>query len=352
MKAAVLVLASAAVAHAGAWEFGGGAHTLAKYDDDRELSSPQSRTREERADFVTELGLDGRGLFQDPRWEVDLALRFRGDLPARRTDGARLYATHELYTGLRLAPTHLLSVSSQIDCFGEPWGTGDGVCRTYRAFAWRLRFADVWHLRMGLEHSDTKHFADKGPTWSGGGSFVELRVRMSESLAAWVRGTAFGYHSALLGDSEEGPEDGGRAVGGGGIEWDPGAGVALLLSGEYQFDDSDAARREPGGRVAPDEMLELDAEFNHHRVRGTALLTWRAGDTWSYGAYGEYTRVDFTGSPARLDHRWMASGWVRMALTDSGLSARLRYLTRRNHSSDDAAEYVNNVVSLGLEQRW
>ncbi len=342
----------ACLAHAGEWRFDGAVHFDEKVDDNLELSSPEADATDPPIDFVSELGLAGRAVFEDPSWDTDLALRLRGDLPARNTERGRIYWSPDVYVGWRLAPRHVISLSGQSDCLAEPAGDAAGVCRTYTGTAWRWHFHDDWQLRLGIEDYETTYFAGDKLSYSGSGPFLEVRAQVSDRLATWVRGSFFRYHNVFELDSDEAPQDGRHALGELGIDWIPGGGISLLLTGQYQRDDAKTEVRQVGVRAVLDDALDPVAEFNYEKLRGTALATWRANETFTFGAYGEVVRLEFTDGPERRDLRWLASGWARAALTDSGMSARLRLLTRRNQSTEDAADYTNYIVSIGLEQRW
>ncbi len=344
------------------WRFEADLRLGEKYDDNLDLSSQEDPTAEPEADFLTELGFGGRMAHTFKRWEVDIALRLRGDLPNTRPKRARLYTGTEAYFGLRIAPEHTLSISEQGDCFVEPQDTAFSVCRSFKSMAWAWAFAERWQLRLGVEHNDAIYFADRDLSYDSGGPFLELRMPWSYAFTAWIRGAFIAYHGAFraqTGDREGGPTEGARGGAELGIDWSLGHGVSLLATAQIQLDQSDSDLLEVGRSDLQDQSLESDAEFNFRKARGTFLASWRLNPTFDTGLYGEFIRIAFlesplrdAGGPDRLDLRWMASAWLGMKLDDSGLGAKLRYLIRRNHSTVDAEDYQNQILYLGLEQRW
>ncbi len=333
-------------------------HVAEKYDDNLDLSAQEAASGEARADFVTEVGLGGRGAWDWRRWSLDAGLRLAGDLPAGQPEHPRLYLSRDLDVGVRFSKNHALSLSDQGDCFMEVGTEAFDLCRTYLTVGWLWTLAERWQLHLGQEFQDTSYFSAKGRNYSGSGLFLEVRMPWSHRFEAWLRGAGIGYIGALHARTKKGkggPHGGGRLTTDLGVDWMLGGGVSLLLTGQYQWDEAESELRQFDRTHLPDHVLEADAQFNFHKVRGTLLVTWRANETFTFGGYGEVVHLDFLpakGLPDRVDLRWMASGWLRAALTDSGLGAKLRYLFRRNHSTVEAESFQNQIIYLGLEQRW
>lgn len=327
-----------------------------KYDNNVDLSALE-RAETRRADMVTEFGMAARAARTSARWDVDLGLRLRVDVPVREADRLRIYSSPDAFVAWQFATNHSLSLNTVGSCFSELFDDRFDVCRNLWGLAWRWSISDRFVLRLGIEKQDAYYFDTDALDYASNGPFVELRLPWSYDLLTWARLSLMVYDGALRSGTTI--DDGHRTTAEIGVDWSPIPSVSVIATAQIQKDDAEAPVRQFGGPDFPDDALETDAQFNYFKGRATLLGTWRINNRFTVGADAEILRIGFYEAvikgeeePDRVDIRWLWSSFVKMRLTDSGLAARLRYLTRHNNSSARGASFENNIYSLGIEQRW
>lgn len=354
-----LLWASTAGAQESGWQLDGAARVAEKYDNNLDLTALES-PQEKSADAVTELGGRVQGSYTGSAWDLNLGGRLRGDMPNSTPSRTRLYVASDVYIAWQFATNHSLSFQSQGDCFAQFDDGALNVCRVDNAIAWRWAIGERLVLRLGIEDHEALYFGDADLDYSINGLFLEVRVPWSYRFSVWARADALSYHQFFKGqtEAEEEADEGDRASLELGFDWVPTSGLTIVGLVQGKVDESNNPRRQVGGPDFPDNTLDTDAQFNFRKVRATLLTSWRIHPKWRLGAFGEVLRIAFfdvpdpiDAEPARVDVRWLLSGWLSYALTDQD-HVQLQYLVRQNHSSEPGLDFDNQIISLGIERRW
>jgi hypothetical protein len=296
------------------------------------------------------------------RWYTELELYGLSDVHVNALDDTWAIGRGNVYLGYSFGD-NTLSFTNEGKYFTEPDDTEFDNYRNSATLAYRRNFSPLWQGRIGYEnilhiYPDSEFF-----DYYANGVIVELRNTWLPGFSTYYNyGFQYyqGSYNSSTDDPRSSPEAGYRHTGEIGFESFFAKKNSLIGSYTFQVDDSSGQSIEQiGSFQGEDENLEVDAEFNFAKHKGTLLYSHRFNDRFTLSLYQEFIHKTFFErnkprlfqAKERTDQLYLSSVWLRARLA-SELYAKARYLYRMNQSSTDYEDFQDHIFYLGMEYRF
>lgn len=256
-----------------------------------------------------------------------------------------------------------ISLLDEIRYFTEPDDREFDHFRNSASLVYKRTFSPMWQGRIGYDNIAHVYPESRPFNYFVNGGFIEIRNIWAPAFSTYYyygfqyyRGIGVTNNQETLGS----PEEGVRHTGEVGFEWFFARKNSLIGAYVFQWDRStNEGVRQIGDLRGEEENLELDAEFNFTRHKGSLLYSHRFNDRFTLSLYGEFNHKFFPegaittdeNSGKRTDLLWLGSVWFTARLVDE-LYAKIRYLYRANFSDDDREDFQDHIGYLGLEYRF
>ena len=341
---------------------------VGKYDTNVDLSSdniPEDAFEDDEVEdaFINEISaLLFFSTTKTSRWHAEFELYCITDLHVEAFDDTWYLGRGNLYLGYEFGD-NTISLLNEMKYFSEPDDTELDNFENAVSLVYKRILSRRWQGRIGYEN--TVHLFPESNFFNYylNGGFLEIRNPWLPALSTYYSYN-FQYYQGSYNASEKdplsSPEAGYRHTGEIGFESFFAGKNTLIGYYAFQVDDSSGQGVEQiGDYRGEDENLEVDAEFNFAKHKGTILYSHRFNNRFSLSLYGEYIyklfferneQALFMGKE-RTDQLLLSSIWVKAELF-SGLYAKTRYLYRMNESSSDYEDFQDHIFSLGLEYRF
>lgn len=339
-----------------------------KYDTNVDLASkyvPKDAFEPEEieAAFITEVAaLFAFASQWSSPWHLENELYGVTDLYPQTFDDSWFIARDNLYLGIDFG-SNTFSFSNEARYFSEPEDVELDNYRNTASLAFKRIFSQLWQGRIWYEN--IVHLFPESPFFDYyvNGGFLELRNTWMPAFSTYYSyGFQYylGSYNSSPRDPLSSPEAGYRHSGEIGFESFFAGKNSLIGSYTFEIDDSSGQGVEQiGGFRGEDENLEIDAEFNYAKHKGTLLFSHRFNDRFTLSLYEEYVyKVFFERNKPELfmgrertDQLLLSSIWFKARLVD-GLHAKARYLYRMNESTSRYEDFQDSIFYLGLEYRY
>ena len=340
-----------------------------KYDTNVDLTSeevaPDAFVEDDEIEdaFITEVS--ALILFSSPwasPWSFEVELYGLTDLHVKAMDDTWGVGRTNLYLGYSFG-SNTISLLNESRYFTEPDDTELNNFRNAASGVYKRIFSRLWQGRIGFENIVHIYPESRFFDYFVNGGFAEVRNTWLPTFNTYYSyGLQFYYgsYNSSTRDLRSSPEAGFRHTGEIGFESFFARKNSLIGSYSFQVDDSSGQGVEQIGNIrGEDDNLEVDAEFNYAKHKGTLLYSHRFNDRFTLSLYEEYIHKIFFernkeqlfSGKERTDQLFLSSVWLRSRLV-SDLYAKARYLFRMNQSSLDFEDFQDHIFLLGLEYRF
>ncbi len=295
-------------------------------------------------------------------WHLGFELYGLADMYVQTFDDSWGIGRANAYLGYRFG-ANSISLTNEAKYFTEPDDTDFDNLRNSASLVYTRIFSSLWQARTGYENIANYYPESQFFNYYVNGGFVEIRNSWLPALATYYS-YGFQYYQGSYNSSTQdplsSPEAGYRHTGEIGFESFFAEKNSLIGSYTYQLDDSSGQSVEQIGDFRDDnENLEVDAEFNFAKHKGTLLYSHRFNDRFTLSLYEEVIHKTFFErnkaqlfmGKERTDQLFLSSVWFKARMF-SELYAKTRYLYRMNQSSSDYDDFQDHVFLLGFEYRY
>ena len=333
---------------------------VTKYDSNIELR-PGVKTRDLTDAFIHE---------PQARLSVNRSIGDRGWLDAEVFGLANWHLEHQRknwYFGVaNLALDYnlgksQLSFSNDFRNYTIPQADTVGFVRNTGMLTYKRALSPFWKLNLGYENVATYYPENSALNYVVNGVLVEVRNTWSSTFSSYYSYDFQHYHgsyNAEFADPVSSPEKGFRHTFKIGFDW-------VLnrnsLSGSYfiQTDDSSGeGLNQIGGFEGNEESLDLEAEFNYLKHKGTLLYARRFTARLTLSSYQEFVLKDLskrnsptTGPRDQDDALLLSSEYLKFKLYNHWF-LKSHYLLRMKRSTLKAEDYRDHMLSIGAECRF
>ena len=341
-----------------------------KYDTNVDLASEKVSDNAFEDDevedaFITEVS--GLILFSSPRvssWQFEFELFGLTDLHihSERYDDSWYMGRGNLFLGYNFG-ANTISLLNESRYFSEPDDTELDNFKNSATLVYKRVFTSLWQGRIGYENMVHLFPESTFFNYYVNGGFFELRNSWVPAFSTYYSYDFqyyLGSYNSSTRDPLSSPDAGLRHTGEIGFESFFARKNSLLGSYTFQVDDSSGQGVEQVGSFrGEDENLDVDAEFNFVKHKGTLLYSHRFNDRFTLSFYEEFIYKMFYERDSiitfkdkeRSDHLFLSSVWFKARLV-SELYAKTRYLFRMNQSSLNSEDFQDHIFYLGLEYRY
>jgi len=335
-----------------------------KYDTNVDLSSERAIEDEKKGDYIAEL--TARLAYSSP-WQ--LPFHMEGELSGI-ADQYFTYPEDNWYVGrgsLYLGYTfgaNTVSVLDEARYFTEPEDRQFDYFRNSATLAFKRVLSGLWQARIGYENIANVYPEDNFFNYYVNGGFVELRNTWTPSWSTYYLYDFqyyLGSYNSSTNDPLSSPESGYRHTGEIGLEASFLDQNNLVAAYTFQYDNSTGSGlNQIGNFEGETESLDIDAEFNFIKHKGSLLYSHVFNDRFTLSLYNEFILKAFIEREPLLEEGYESERRDLLFLTSAWLDARLyqtlyaeaRYIFRMNDSTVDYEDFQDHIVSLGVEYRF
>lgn len=345
--------------------FSGNVSVAGKYDTNIDLAGntdPEDAYEHEDVEgaYITELSATLAFSSQwDSPWHLALELFGLADIYARDTTDTWLVGRENFYLGYDFGSNNI-SLLNEARYFTEPDDRDEDNFKNTASLIYKRTLSRLWQGRIGYENILHLYPNSSFFDYYVNGGFLEIRNTWKPAFSTYYS-YGFQYYQGSFNagtrDPLSSPEAGYRHTGEIGFE-------AIFarknfLTGSYslQVDNSSGQSVEQIGDFrGDDENLEVDAEFNFIKHKGTLLFSHKFNERFTLSLYEELinktflerNEEQFFGNNERNDMLFLSSIWFKARLV-SELYAKTRYLYRMNQSSLNYEDFQDHIVYFGVE---